>query len=110
MSWAMFPKQWRPKKKIALDIESGPVDEMIEAIKVTYGTGIVGKRIGMKKVPCDAPQCADRRVHYNRPDEEPRGTQYCEVKANHTGPAFCSLNCYFKWKGTLKEKENVSSD
>ncbi len=97
--------------KVATDLEAGagPVEEMMEAIKVTYGTGIIGKRIGTKRVPCDSPGCGDRRVHFERPDE-PRGTQYCEVKANHAGPAFCSLNCYFYWKGCEKEKENEATE
>jgi hypothetical protein len=94
--------------KVALDVEAGPVDEMIEAIKVTYGAGMPSKRMGKKKVPCSAEGCSDRRIHHERPDT-PRGTQYCEVKANHTGPAFCSLNCYFYWQGCMKEKQNGNS-
>ena len=67
------------------------------------------KRIAMKKVPCSSSACSERRIHHERPDD-PRGQQYCEVKANHHGPAYCSLNCYFYGKGereqAQKEKEN----
>jgi hypothetical protein len=76
---------------------------------MVHGTGIVGTRMGMKKLPCASPICGERRVHHERPDT-PRGQQYCEVRANHTGPAFCSLNCYFYWKGCEKEKENETTD
>jgi hypothetical protein len=69
------------------------------------GMGRTGGRMGMKKVPCCSSACSGRRVHHERPDT-PRGTQFCTVKANHTGPAYCSLNCYIYGKGELKEKED----
>jgi hypothetical protein len=55
-------------------------------------------------VPCSGPSCAARRVHHERPDE-PRGIQYCEVKANSTGPAFCSIECHLYYKGTKKMEQ-----
>jgi hypothetical protein len=68
-----------------------------------------GSRVGLKKIPCGSPGCGDRRAHHERPDE-PRGLQMCTVRANHVGPAYCSLNCYFYYKGTQKEKENETMD
>jgi hypothetical protein len=64
-----------------------------------------GERMGTKKVPCSIEGCSGRRIHHERPDT-PRGTQWCTVKENHAGPAFCSLSCYMYHKGTIKEKEN----
>ncbi len=68
-------------------------------------TKVKGGRLGTKQVPCGREGCSDRRTHHEDPDT-PRGTQYVEVKANHTGPAFCSLNCMFYYKGMLKENNS----
>lgn len=45
-----------------------------------------------KRVACLAYGCAERRVHWARPDV-PRGTQYVEVPDEYEGPAYCSLTC-----------------
>jgi hypothetical protein len=108
MPWLKKAMSKVAKRKVFLDIETGdPVDEMIEAIKVTYPS-IKSERMGTKRMACSAEGCGDRRIHHERPDT-PRGTQYIDVKANHRGPAFCSLNCYFYYKGCMKEKENGNS-
>ena len=101
----MMPYLKAAMRKIALDIESAPVDEMLEALKVTYPHRNHNSRLGIKELPCSAEGCSKHR----NPEENignPRGAQMCTVKANHVGPVFCSLNCYFYYKGTLKEKEN----
>lgn len=57
-----------------------------------------------KMVDCDGPHCAERRIHHERPDT-PRGIQRVEVPQNHTGPAFCSIECSMYWKGQKKTEE-----
>jgi hypothetical protein len=48
----------------------------------------------MKKLPCKAYGCAERRIHWTQPYEE-RGTQYVEVPDDYPDerPVFCSLTC-----------------
>jgi hypothetical protein len=55
-----------------------------------------------KKLPCSGPQCSERRIHYERPDE-PRGIQYVEVPEDFTGKAYCSHTCAML-DGALKLK------
>jgi hypothetical protein len=94
------------------------VDDIMVGIMVLYqqgGYGMADKpdreqgRMGFKKMPCSSAACSERRIHHERPDT-PRGIQICTVKANHIGPAYCSLNCYFYGKGELKENENETTD
>jgi hypothetical protein len=48
----------------------------------------------MKKLPCKAYGCAERRIHWCEPDT-PRGTQFVEVPEDWPDdrPVFCSLTC-----------------
>jgi hypothetical protein len=56
----------------------------------------------MKQVPCAGPGCADRRVHFERPDT-PRGIQMVEVPDDHEGLAFCSITCSLYWKAEVAQ-------
>lgn len=46
------------------------------------------------KRECKAPDCAERRIHHERPDV-PRGPQYVEVPDDYPAhrPVFCSMTC-----------------
>lgn len=86
-----------------------PCDEIMFGIGVLHMQRLPGQRLGMKTLPCDGPRCATVRIHHERPDTD-RGIQMCEVRSNHTGPVFCSLNCYFYWKGCEAEKKEKEND
>ncbi len=89
-------------------------DEILFGIAVLYVQNLhrSGSRIGFKNVPCSVSGCSDQRVDrwWAEMSDTTRGVQMCTVKANHIGPAFCSLNCYFvlsrEHNRKEKEKEN----
>jgi len=48
---------------------------------------------GTKRLPCCGPHCAERRVHWTRPDT-PRGKPLTvEVREDYDGPVFCCYTC-----------------
>jgi hypothetical protein len=60
----------------------------------------------VKKLPCLAYGCAERRIHHDAP-YQPRGTQYVEVPDDYPDdrPVYCSFTCAIL-SGAMKLKND----